>query len=192
MTDAATADPDATPRPAARRPDPTTLGYGVIPTSRKGRLICGAVFAVLFLVAVAIVGRGSVGSVEIEGATTEFATAAGDGGLPAVPGLGPWEYTAGTWTVDRGAVGQPSDAAVTLATVTHAYGGAESVRDAGEGFRSRVSEAEILVHPQDDRERDILDGDGVADFAGGFAAAAALRASKSKVSGSLPSAGLWL
>ena len=61
-----------------------------------------------------------------------------------------------------------------LATVTHAYGGAESVRDAGEGFRSRVSEAEILVHPQDDRERDILDGDGVADFAGGFAAAAAL------------------
>ncbi len=61
-----------------------------------------------------------------------------------------------------------------LATVTHAYGGTESVRDAGEGFRSRVSEAEILVHPQDDRERDILDGDGVADFAGGFAAAAAL------------------
>ena len=31
-----------------------------------------------------------------------------------------------------------------------------------------------LVHPQDDRERDLLDGDGVADFAGGFAAAAAL------------------
>ena len=58
--------------------------------------------------------------------------------------------------------------------MTHAYGGADSVRDAGEGFRDRVSEAEILVHPQDDRERDILDGDGVADFAGGFAAAAAL------------------
>jgi cobaltochelatase CobN len=29
-------------------------------------------------------------------------------------------------------------------------------------------------HPQDDRERDVLDGDGVADFVGGFAAAAAL------------------
>ena len=43
-----------------------------------------------------------------------------------------------------------------------------------EGFRSRVSEADVLVHPQDDRERDLLDGDGVADFAGGFAAAAAL------------------
>ncbi len=63
---------------------------------------------------------------------------------------------------------------VYLAAVTHAYGGAEPVRAAGEGFRSRVSDADVLVHPQDDRERDVLDGDGVADFAGGFAAAAAL------------------
>ena len=61
-----------------------------------------------------------------------------------------------------------------LAAVTHAYGGAEPVRAAGDDFRSRVSEADVLVHPQDDRERDLLDGDGVADFAGGFAAAAAL------------------
>ena len=63
---------------------------------------------------------------------------------------------------------------VYLAAVTHAYGGAEPVRAAGDGFRTRVSEADALVHPQDDRERDLLDGDGVADFAGGFAAAAAL------------------
>ena len=63
---------------------------------------------------------------------------------------------------------------VYLANVTHAYGGVEPVRSAGAGFRSRVSEADLLVHPQDDRERDLLDGDGVADFAGGFAAAAAL------------------
>jgi cobaltochelatase CobN len=48
------------------------------------------------------------------------------------------------------------------------------MRDAGDGFRGRVYDPELLVHPQDDRERDILDGDGVADFAGGFAAAAAL------------------
>jgi len=39
-----------------------------------------------------------------------------------------------------------------------------------------VSAADVLVHPQDDRERDLLDGDGVADFAGGFAAAAAMLA----------------
>ena len=63
---------------------------------------------------------------------------------------------------------------VYLANVTHAYGGAEAIRAAGKGFRDRVSAADVLVHPQDDRERDLLDGDGVADFAGGFAAAAAL------------------
>jgi cobaltochelatase CobN len=61
-----------------------------------------------------------------------------------------------------------------LAAVTHAYGGAESAGSAGGNFRGRVSAADVLVHPQDDRERDLLDGDGVADFAGGFAAAAAL------------------
>ncbi len=61
-----------------------------------------------------------------------------------------------------------------LAAVTHAYGGAESAGAAGGDFRGRVSTADVLVHPQDDRERDLLDGDGVADFAGGFAAAAAL------------------
>jgi cobaltochelatase CobN len=58
--------------------------------------------------------------------------------------------------------------------VTHSYGGAEATRPAGEGFRRQVSTADVLVHPQDDRERDVLDGDGVADFAGGFAAAASL------------------
>jgi cobaltochelatase CobN len=61
-----------------------------------------------------------------------------------------------------------------LAAVTHAYGGTDPVRAAGEAFRDRVAQASVLVHPQDDRERDVLDGDGVADFAGGFAAAAAL------------------
>ncbi|SEP49803.1 cobaltochelatase CobN subunit [Rhodospirillales bacterium URHD0017] len=73
----------------------------------------------------------------------------------------------GQWR-DRAELGE-----VYLAAVTHAYGGPEAVQPS-EGFRSRVSEADVLVHPQDDRERDILDGDGVADFAGGFAAAAAL------------------
>jgi cobaltochelatase CobN len=73
----------------------------------------------------------------------------------------------GQWR-DRAELGE-----VYLAAVTHAYGGVEAVQPS-KGFRGRVSEADVLVHPQDDRERDILDGDGVADFAGGFAAAAAL------------------
>ncbi|MBS0525494.1 MAG: cobaltochelatase subunit CobN [Proteobacteria bacterium] len=61
-----------------------------------------------------------------------------------------------------------------LSAVTHAYGGSDVQRPAGDGFRTSVSTADVLVHPQDDRERDLLDGDGVADFAGGFAAAAAM------------------
>jgi cobaltochelatase CobN len=61
-----------------------------------------------------------------------------------------------------------------LASVTHAYGGMENSGHAGGEFRGLVSTADVLVHPQDDRERDLLDGDGVADFAGGFAAAASM------------------
>ena len=98
------------------------------------------------------------------------------GDLARVFGGAPGSYGAqaadvaldGTWR-DRQQLGE-----VYLAAVTHAYGGAEIARAAGAGFRSRVSEADVLVHPQDDRERDVLDGDGVADFAGGFAAAASL------------------
>lgn len=96
--------------------------------------------------------------------------------LARVFGAAPGNYGAragdlaldGTWT-DRAELGEAY-----LDAVTHAYGGSEPVSAAGDGFRSRVSEADLLVHPQDDRERDVLDGDGVADFAGGFAAAAAL------------------
>jgi cobaltochelatase CobN len=58
-----------------------------------------------------------------------------------------------------------------LAATTHAYG--LETRAACDAFRARVAAADALVHPQDDRERDVLDGDGVADFAGGLAAAAA-------------------
>jgi len=65
--------------------------------------------------------------------------------------------------------------------VTHAYGAVQPVMPAGDGFRDRVSAADALVHPQDDRERDLLDGDGVADFVGGFAAAAALLGNDAKL-----------
>ena len=59
-----------------------------------------------------------------------------------------------------------------LAGATHAFDGeGETVTGA---FQDRIAAADALVHPQDDRERDVLDGDGIADFAGGFAAAAAL------------------
>ena len=94
--------------------------------------------------------------------------------LARIYGSAPGSYGAGAATaaldgpwLDRGELGEAY-----LAGVTHAFG-----RDglaASDGFRARVAAADALVHPQDDGERDLLDGDGVADFAGGFAAAAHL------------------
>ncbi len=53
---------------------------------------------------------------------------------------------------------------------------ARTTRPVPQATPSRIACApsDALIHAQDDRERDILDGDGVADFAGGFAAAAEL------------------
>jgi cobaltochelatase CobN len=91
------------------------------------------------------------------------------GGAPGSYGAGTADLTLdGNWRT-RDDLGEAY-----LSAVTHAYGGMQAVMPAGDGFRDRVSAANALVHPQDDRERDILDGDGVADFVGGFAAAAAL------------------
>ena len=55
----------------------------------------------------------------------------------------------------------------------HTYGRGDNATPAADQFRNRVAAADALVHPQDDRERDLLDGDGVADFVGGFSALAA-------------------
>ena len=118
-----------------------------------------------------------VAALEEEAADNPLAEAARRGGdLARVFGGAPGSYGAraadlaldGAWT-SRDELGEAY-----LSSATHAYGGAETAGVAGTGFRSRVSAADLLVHPQDDRERDLLDGDGVADFAGGFAAAAAL------------------
>jgi cobaltochelatase CobN len=90
------------------------------------------------------------------------------GGAPGSYGAGTADLTLdGNWRA-REELGEAY-----LSAVTHAYGGAQAVMPAGDVFRDRVSAADALVHPQDDRERDLLDGDGVADFVGGFAAAAA-------------------
>jgi cobaltochelatase CobN len=97
-------------------------------------------------------------------------------GLHRIYGSAPGTYGAaaaeqmldGNWTT-RDDIG-----AAYLAATSHAFGRDEAPSSVGGGFRDRVAAADALVHPQDDRERDILDGDGVADFAGGFAAAAAM------------------
>ncbi|HEX2841038.1 cobaltochelatase subunit CobN [Hyphomicrobium sp.] len=61
-----------------------------------------------------------------------------------------------------------------LASSSHAFGNHDRVTPAAGQFRERVRVSDALVHTQDDRERDILDTDDVADFVGGYAAAAAL------------------
>ncbi|MGJ5177688.1 cobaltochelatase subunit CobN [Bradyrhizobium oligotrophicum] len=60
-----------------------------------------------------------------------------------------------------------------LDSTGYSFGGAHDGVSASETFRARVRSTDALVHPQDDRERDLLDGEEVADFAGGFASAAA-------------------
>ena len=118
-----------------------------------------------------------VAALEEDASDNPLAEAARAGGdLARVFGGAPGSYGAragdlaldGEWRT-RGDLGQAY-----LDGATHAYGGTESQREAADAFRGRVSGADVLVHPQDDRERDILDGDGTADFAGGFAAAAAM------------------
>jgi cobaltochelatase CobN len=60
-----------------------------------------------------------------------------------------------------------------LAGASHAFGGQHDGTAHAQAFKDRVRSADALIHPQDDRERDLLDGEEVADYAGGFAAAAA-------------------
>ncbi len=90
------------------------------------------------------------------------------GGAPGTYGAGTAEVVLDTDWTTRDDLG-----AAYLDAATHAYGRDDQGTAAPHEFATRVAHADALVHPQDDRERDILDGDGVADFAGGFAAAAA-------------------
>ena len=116
-----------------------------------------------------------IAALEEEGADNPLAEAAHQGAdLARVFGGAPGSYgaRAGDLALDGDWKTRADLGEAYLAAVTHSYGSADT--PAGDGFRSRVSGADVLVHPQDDRERDLLDGDGVADFAGGFAAAAAL------------------
>ncbi len=75
--------------------------------------------------------------------------------LSRIFGAAPGNYgaQAGDVALDGAWKTQADLGEIYLAAVTHAYGGVETVREAGPGFRSLVSTADLLVHPQDDRER---------------------------------------
>ena len=60
-----------------------------------------------------------------------------------------------------------------LAATSHIYSGADGNAGAANGaFADRVAAADLLLHPQDDPTRDILEGAEDVSFVGGFAAAA--------------------
>jgi len=90
------------------------------------------------------------------------------GGAPGSYGAVAADVALGTRWDSRSELGEAY-----LASTGYSFGGAHDGAPAAELFRDRVRSADALVHPQDDRERDLLDGEEVADFAGGFAAAAA-------------------
>jgi cobaltochelatase CobN len=95
------------------------------------------------------------------------------GGAPGTYGAGVSAVTLDTAWSTRDELGRAA-----LANVTHRYaGGADDARP-HDGFRARIAASEALVHPQDNAERDILDGDDVADFTGSLAAAAAMLGGK--------------
>ena len=89
------------------------------------------------------------------------------GGAPGVYGAG-----AAAQALDQDWTTREDIGGAYLAASSHAYDGGGDGVPAKPQFKARVAEADALVHVQDDRERDVLDGDGVADYAGGFAAAA--------------------
>jgi cobaltochelatase CobN len=95
--------------------------------------------------------------------------------LARVFGGAPGTYGAGTaeTVLDTDWTSRADLAAAYVALSSHSFGANDEGAPAEREFLERVAAADALVHPQDDRERDLLDGDGIADFAGGFAAAAA-------------------
>lgn len=88
------------------------------------------------------------------------------GSAPGIYGTGVARQTLdGNWTEQR-------DLGTTyLEGTSHSFGPGGDAR-ADTSFPRRVAQADAFVHVTDVAERDILDGDAVADAAGGFAAAA--------------------
>jgi cobaltochelatase CobN len=91
------------------------------------------------------------------------------GGAPGSYGAGVASVALDTPWTSRAELGRAA-----LANVTHRYGAGTQDAAPHDGFGARLAASSALVQPQDTAERDVLDGDDFADFAGGMAAAAAL------------------
>lgn len=95
------------------------------------------------------------------------------GGAPGSYGAGVSSIVLETAWTCRAELGRAA-----LNNVTHCFAIGELEGTPHEGFGARLAASSALVQPQDTAERDILDGDDIADFAGGMAAAAALLGAK--------------
>ena len=100
----------------------------------------------------------------------------GGGDLARIFGGAPGTYGAGvaTASLDTPWTSREELGRAALANVTHSYAGPAQDAIPNARFGERIAESSALVQPQDSAERDVLDGDDVADFTGGMAAAAAL------------------
>ena len=99
---------------------------------------------------------------------------ASDGGLARIFGTAPGAYGAGVTELIGQDTGRAQMAAAYLDAASHSYGGALGDGEASPGaFAQRVAGADLLVHPNDDPGRDLLEGAEDVSFVGGFAAAAA-------------------
>ncbi|MGU9957638.1 MAG: cobaltochelatase subunit CobN [Arenicellales bacterium WSBS_2016_MAG_OTU3] len=101
-----------------------------------------------------------------------------------VYGTKPGSYGAGLQgLIDAGCWNDKSDLAeVYVNWGGYAYGQAEQGVEAFDGFRERLSNVQLVMHNQDNREHDILDSDDYYQFQGGMTAAVeTLRGEKPEV-----------
>ncbi len=120
---------------------------------------------------------GLVASLDEDEAWNPLAAARRRGeSLDRVFGAAPGVYGAGAASValDGAVSDQDTIGAAYLDASTFAYGRGDAATPASDQYRRRILASDAHVHVQDDRECDLLSGDGVADFSGGYAAAAAL------------------
>ena len=133
-----------------------------------------AQIALLDAAAQAVAARDETDDENPLAAVRRSANGKGAGALARIFGTAPGTYGSGVDDLlgrdaDRVAIG-----AAYLAAASHAYGGAAGEGDANPGgFAQRVASADLLVHPNDDPARDLLEGGEDVAFVGGFAAAAA-------------------
>jgi cobaltochelatase CobN len=93
--------------------------------------------------------------------------------LQRIFGTAPGAYGSGVEDLLGRDAGTEAIGSAYLAAASHSYGGAAGEgRDAAGAFAQRVAGADLLVHPNDDPGRDLLEGAEDVAFVGGFAAAA--------------------